>query len=171
MGYLPSADVRHRTLMIPKPELFACPTCSAQYKLVRAEADGGSASGQLECRSLRWPPQRPRGSVCPQVFPCRSTENPGQSRTGQAIKGAVTRSSFQDGLVSALRPPPPAEKGRPLQHVRQLGDVGGGCAGASSLICRCISLFPSLFRLWRWDGIERFVRWGAARLGGLSCMG
>ena len=38
---------------------------------------------------------------------------------------------------------------------------------ASSLICRCISSFPSLFRLERWTELK-FVRWGAARFGG-SC--
>jgi hypothetical protein len=30
-------------------ELFHCPTCSGQYKLVRAEADRESSSGAIEC--------------------------------------------------------------------------------------------------------------------------
>jgi predicted RNA-binding Zn-ribbon protein involved in translation (DUF1610 family) len=42
-------------LATPKPEPFACPNCGARYTLVRAEADGASMSGQLECRSCGGP--------------------------------------------------------------------------------------------------------------------
>jgi hypothetical protein len=41
-------------LKVPKPEPFACPICSAQYKLIRAEADGASVFG-LVCRKCGGP--------------------------------------------------------------------------------------------------------------------
>jgi transcription elongation factor Elf1 len=30
-------------------ELFNCPNCNVQYKLVRAEADHAASYGQIEC--------------------------------------------------------------------------------------------------------------------------
>ena len=85
-------------------ELFRCPNCNSQYKLIRVEADPAATYGQIECPHCGGPLNGRGGAVCPEILSGRPAAAATQANARQIGRCAASACRFISLECGVARP-------------------------------------------------------------------